>query len=110
MCRLLNQRLDVNSSSNYEDVVTKHTDIELGIDFERTLLVGSTTISFEAQTSHGLKDLVLDTRSLKIHGVYVRDKPVQWELKPWTDPNGRPLHIRLGRVYTMGETFDIKVS
>ncbi|CAG9977221.1 unnamed protein product [Clonostachys byssicola] len=106
MCRSM-QRIDINSASNYESAVTKHSDIEVSIDFERNILSGTTTITLESREAQGVAELVLDTSLLEIHRVFVSDSPARWDLKPLVEPNGRPLHITLDNVYSLGETFTV---
>lgn len=109
MC-LSRKQLDINSSSNYQDVVTNHTDVDLSIDFERSILTGSTTINLETTAIEGLNEFILDTSFLNIFRISMTDAELQWELKPHTEPNGSPLHIKLDRLYQKGEKFTVQVS
>lgn len=105
-----NRKIDVNSLANYEAAVTKHTDLELKICFDQSIITGTTEVSIEALAPEGLSELVLDTSNLKICDVSVSEKPTQWELKPMVEPHGSPLHITLDRTYQKGQTFTVKAS
>nr|XP_036589876.1 peptidase family M20/M25/M40 [Colletotrichum truncatum]KAF6801881.1 peptidase family M20/M25/M40 [Colletotrichum truncatum] len=107
MC-LNNSVTDVNTNSNFKDAVTKHTDIELTIDFERTALIGQTTLTIESKIER-LNDITLDTSYLVIKEAKISDKPVRWELKPSKDNNGNPLFIQLDRSYGLGENFELTI-
>ncbi|KAH7139715.1 hypothetical protein B0J13DRAFT_586293 [Dactylonectria estremocensis] len=62
---------DPNSVSHFHDILTRHTDIDLSINFERNVMRGSTIIEC----------------------VVVGSKPARWELRPRSEPNGSPLQI-----------------
>lgn len=110
MCRHQSSAVvDVNTNSNFKDVVTKHTEIEVTIDFERTVLVGSTTITFESRLA-SLTEIVLDTSYLTVKEASINGAGVSWDLKAPKDANGSPLHIYLDRAYENGEAFELAVS
>ncbi|KAF6816147.1 peptidase family M20/M25/M40 [Colletotrichum musicola] len=85
---------DINTNSNFKDVATRHTELELTIDFERTILV----------------EIILDTSFLTIKGASIAGNAARWELSPPTGINGSPLHISLNRKFGPGETFEITIN
>ncbi|KAF7549370.1 hypothetical protein G7Z17_g6433 [Cylindrodendrum hubeiense] len=103
-----NHVADSNSVSNFHEIITRHTDIDLSIDFERTSVKGTTAITAECISE--ISEIILDTSYLKIDSVTVDGKPTQWELQPRSEPNGSPLHVRLARRYTNGESVYIKIE
>ncbi|KAF6806304.1 leukotriene a4 hydrolase, partial [Colletotrichum plurivorum] len=100
---------DINTNSNFKDVATRHTELELTIDFERTILVGRTKIALESKRA-GLTEIILDTSFLTIKAASIAGNAVPWELSPPTGINGSPLHISLDREFGPGETFEITID
>ncbi|MFN0159168.1 MAG: M1 family metallopeptidase [Bacteroidota bacterium] len=58
---------DPHSFAHHDEVVVKHLDLQLSVDFERKVLDGEATLTIENLT--GADTLFLDTRDLTIHGV-----------------------------------------
>ncbi|KAJ0335383.1 hypothetical protein COL922a_009311 [Colletotrichum nupharicola] len=107
MCRHQSSAVvDVNTNSNFEEVVTKPTEIDVTIDFERTMLVGSIIITFESRLA-SLTEIILDTSYLVVRQATINDTRVSWDLKASKDANGSPLHIYLDRAYENGKAFKL---
>lgn len=58
----INPHRDPNTLSNYQTFLTKHTAVDLQVDFGRKLLHGNVTLTLESCTQAGSSELVLDTR------------------------------------------------
>ncbi|KAF4873434.1 Leucine aminopeptidase 2 [Colletotrichum siamense] len=101
--------IDVNTNSNFKEVVTKHTEIDVTVDFERTVLVGSTIITFESRLA-SLTEIILDTSYLVVKQATINGTRVSWNLKASKDANGSPLHIYLDRAYENGEAFKLAID
>ncbi|KAF9880698.1 leukotriene a4 hydrolase [Colletotrichum karsti] len=100
---------DVNTLSNFKDVVTRHTKLEFTIDFDRTILVGYTAVTLEPKVG-SLHEVILDTSYVVVKDAKIGDKSVQWTLRADKDQNGSPLHIQLDRVYSLGESFELAIN
>ncbi|KAE9579593.1 Leukotriene A-4 hydrolase [Colletotrichum fructicola] len=101
--------VDVNTNSNFKEVVTKHTEIDVTIDFERTVLVGSTIVTFESRLA-SLTEIILDTSYLIVKKATINGTRVSWDLKAPKDANGSPLRICLDRAYENGEAFKLAID
>ncbi|KAJ5492408.1 leukotriene a4 hydrolase [Penicillium expansum] len=102
------QVADINSLSNFHQVTTRHTELELTIDFEEAIVRGSTTITLHCTAD--ISEVILDTSNLAIKSASVDTKPLQWELKPYAAPNGRPLYVYLDRRYVSGESLQLRIE
>ena len=73
--------------ANYQEVVVKHAALELDVNFDRKVLDGHVTLSFE-RLDPGAQTLTLDTKDLTIKGVAL---PMEdsWALAEYTmsDPD-----------------------
>jgi aminopeptidase N len=84
---------DPHSCARPNDVVVRHIDLDLAVDFGEKTLAGTATIGFENRT--GAPWLFLDTRDLAIEKVTVGDGavPARFELGPDVKYLGRSLAI-----------------
>lgn len=101
---------DVNTNSNFHDVVTKHTKLQLAVEFDRKILTGSAITTLEPIKAEGLDTVILDTSYLNILRASVDGEQAQWQLGQATDQNGHPLIVHLGRTYARGESLKLEVS
>ncbi|WYZ44684.1 hypothetical protein EsH8_VII_001120 [Colletotrichum jinshuiense] len=109
MC-LRQQVIDIHTNANLCDVVTKHTDLELTIDFNKKIVSGTTTITAESQLEAGVSEIVLDTSFLKIKGATISGCETPWKLGVKSEPNGTPLLVQLDKPYRKGETLKLMLS
>ncbi|OLN87027.1 Leukotriene A-4 hydrolase-like protein 2, partial [Colletotrichum chlorophyti] len=103
---------DINTNCNFKDVVTKHTKLELTIDFDRRILTGQTAIHLEVRIE-SLSEVILDTSFLaikEVSEVSCDGSLAKWTLNPPQDANGSPLRIELGKKYGLGETLELRLS
>lgn len=100
---------DVNTLSNYRDVATKHTQLQLSIDFDKKIVTGTTTVRLTPLRYEGLDIVILDTSGLDILRVEISGSPVQWQLEEQKDHNGQALLIPLDRTYLDNEEFQLLV-
>ncbi|CAH0057765.1 unnamed protein product [Clonostachys solani] len=110
MSATLQRQRDINSYADPTSVTTTHTDIHLDIDFERQVVSGKTSLTLSVVDDTAIKHVVLDTAYLKIGSVLLGEKPLEWELQPWSEPNGRALHIRLADEQPNASTFTLTVT
>ena len=102
-------RQDINTLSNFGDVVTTHTAIELDVDFEQRILKGTIELSLLSLTQD-LQEIILDTSYIQVHSASVNGFSIPWQLQPRTEPNGSPLCLQLEQVVSKGDRFTVKVS
>ncbi len=86
---------DPHSFANHDQVVVRHLDLDLTIDFDRKQLKGKATLSIE-NIGHA-DSLILDTRDLNIEKVTLgsSEEPAVFQLGEPVKFLGRPLSIRL---------------
>ena len=70
---------DAFSYANYDEVVVRHVDLDLSLDFEAHVLEGTADIFFEV-LREGAGALVLDTRELEIKSITVNGAEVEYLL------------------------------
>ena len=70
---------DAFSYANYMEVVVRHVDLDLSLDFDAHVLAGTADISFEV-LKEGANALVLDTRALEISSITVNGVEVDYLL------------------------------
>lgn len=102
---------DPNTFSNYNQWKTKHTDVDLAIDFEEQRLAGNVSLSLESLTENESEEVILDTSYLDIKSINIEGlKSTEWYVKDRTEPFGSPLFIKIpggaskGSLITVGIT------
>ena len=101
---------DPTTLSNYAAWRTKHTTVDFKLDFDAKLLRGSATLQLESQTDRQSKEVILDTRFVKVHGVSVNDAKSQWDLKSHSDPFGAPLHVSVPEGAAKGDVVNVSID
>mgnify|MGYP005989262233 CR=1 FL=1 len=86
---------DPHSFANFNDVVVKHIDLDLNVDFKQSILKGSATLSY--QNLKQVDQLILDTRDLTIHQITSAGKPVEYQLAAADKNLGRALTIDISK-------------
>jgi aminopeptidase N len=88
---------DRHSFANSHQIVVRHLDLKLDVDFESRTLAGWVTLDLTRLVDS--ESLILDTRDLEILGVDSGDagNPLQFGLGDSRDRLGRPLNITLDR-------------
>jgi len=72
---------DVHSFARPQEAVVRHLDLQLNVDFNKRMLAGTATLSFDNLS--GTDRLYLDSRDLSIRGVKLDDgTEAKWELMP----------------------------
>ncbi len=86
---------DPHSFANPDEVVTKHVDLDLRVDFGEKRLIGKVRLTVENKT--GTKELVLDTRDLDIQKVTLGEQETEttFELGEAVEYLGQPLRIAI---------------
>ena len=84
---------DPHTFANTADVVVKHLDLDLNVDFDKKQLAGKSTLQIENR--NGAKQLVLDTRDLTIQKVTLDkgEAETKFNLGDEVKYMGRPLAI-----------------
>jgi len=100
--------------ANTDQFISRHLELELGVDFSRQRLEGSVIHHMECLEPGG-ETVVLDTRGLRIERVQLLGAPgtegqLQFDLGA-TDPvRGEPLHIRLPVGLSCDGGFQLKID
>ena len=85
--------------ANYQDVVVKHADLDLDVNFNRKVLDGAVTLAFERITP-GTQSLTLDTKDLLIKAVALQTKdgwiPADYTLADADPVLGSAMTINIG--------------
>src|SRR5262249_16207365 len=81
--------------SNYGEWRTRHTAVDLSIDFEARRLRGSVELELESLTDGASGEIVLDSRFLSVSAVRFGDGPADWDLESpeGRGPYGAPLRV-----------------
>ncbi|KAI9167595.1 Leucine aminopeptidase [Paramyrothecium foliicola] len=101
---------DPSTLANYGAWRTRHTTANFNIDFENKRLKGSVVLQLESQTDKESKEVVLDSRFVKISGVSINSASSAWELKAHSDPLGAPLHISVPEGVSKGQLIDLSID
>ncbi len=78
-----------HSHSNWKDVVVRHYDIALTVDFKRSIMHGHVVISAEV-LSDAAKELLLDSKNLAIERVTTGTEKEGGDVLPFTIPINDP--------------------
>jgi len=85
--------------ANYQDVVVRHADLDLDVNFNRKVLDGAVTLAFERITP-GTQSLTLDTKDLLIKAVALQTKdgwiPADYTLADADPVLGSAMTINIG--------------
>lgn len=101
---------DPSTLSNYQAWRTKHTTVAFKLDFDNKRLKGSVLLQLESQTDRQSNEVILDTRFLDVSSVNVDSKPSRWDLKPYSEPLGAPLHIAVPDGACKGDTVEVSID
>ena len=85
--------------SNYQNVVVRHADLDLDVNFNRKVLDGAVTLAFE-RVSPGAQNLTLDTKDLLIKAVALQTEdgwtPADYTLADADPVLGSAMTINIG--------------
>lgn len=85
---------DVHSFSNPNDVVVKHIDLDLNVDFANKIISGNAVLTIENKT--GARELLLDSRGLNIIDAFIDDaQSTNFKLGESVEFLGQPLSVRI---------------
>jgi leukotriene-A4 hydrolase len=101
---------DPSTLANYSAWRTRHTTANLAIDFDNKRLKGSVVLRLESQTDKESKEVILDSRFVKVSAVSVDGAALAWELKEHSDPLGAPLHITVPEGASKGQAIDLSID
>ncbi|RKF54402.1 Leukotriene A-4 hydrolase-like protein [Erysiphe neolycopersici] len=102
---------DPNTFSNYNQWETKHTDVNLTIDFEEHRLTGTVSLSIESLTESESEEVILDTSYLDIKSINIEgSKSTEWYVKDRTEPFGSPLFIKIPGGASRGSKISVDIS
>jgi leukotriene-A4 hydrolase len=106
----MQRQRDPCTLSNYGAWRTRHTEANLTVDFANKSLQGSVVLRLESQTDAQSKEVILDSRFVKVSGVSVGSSAHAWELKEFNEPLGAPLHISVPEGVPKGQTIDLSIN
>ena len=95
--------------ANYNAWRTRYTTVDFKLDFEGQRLTGSVSLDMESQTEKESKEVILDSRFVKVNSVKVNSTEAKWELKDHSEPFGSPLHIVVPEA-AKGEVIDVTID
>jgi len=88
--------IDHHSYSNPQNVLVKHMDMDMKIDFDKKIIQGLVRYSLERKVGN---ELILDIRNLNVHKIFVDDKDespgLNYTIGPIDDLLGSALTIDL---------------
>jgi leukotriene A-4 hydrolase/aminopeptidase len=90
---LVAQKKLPHSCARPDQAVIKHLHLDLKVDFEQKMLVGSATLKIERKD--GAKELWLDTNNLSIEKVSSAGKELEWKLGEHVSSLGEDMTITL---------------
>ncbi|MDN4501902.1 M1 family metallopeptidase [Alteromonadaceae bacterium BrNp21-10] len=85
---------DYHSFSNPDSVKVNHIDLDLTVDFEKSVISGSATLSYKKIDQHATQ-LLVDTRALTINKITAGDQKLAFILHPEEGFLGSALEITL---------------
>jgi leukotriene A-4 hydrolase/aminopeptidase len=100
---------DLATLSTPDSIRQKHYFLKLTADFEKKILVGSTTITFVVLKENA-SVVTVDTNQLNIKGVSMNGSMLQWNLGDFVEPFGKALSITLPKVYPVNSELEIKIE
>lgn len=104
----MTQLYDASSNANYATWTTKHTKLDVELDFHNKVLVGTATLSLDSVES--ASELILDTSNLSIGSVSIDGQAVKYDLKPRKDFRGQPLVIEVPQASSETNSLELTIS
>ncbi|KAI8625706.1 leukotriene A-4 hydrolase [Xylariaceae sp. FL1651] len=101
---------DPNTLANYGDWLTKHTTVNVTINFEKQRLEGSVLLELESLTDKKSQEIILDTNHLFISSVRLNSTDSQWALKDRVEPYGSPLHVSVPNGAGQGDIVKLDIA
>ncbi|KAI1154454.1 leukotriene A-4 hydrolase [Nemania diffusa] len=101
---------DPNTLANYGEWLTRHTTINLKINFEKQRLEGSVLLELESLTDKKSQEIILDTNHLSVLSVKSNSADLQWALKDPVAPYGSPLHVSVPEGVSQGDTLKLDIA
>jgi leukotriene-A4 hydrolase len=101
---------DPSTRSNYGAWRTRHTTANFNIDFESKRLKGSVVLELVSQTEKESKEIILDSRFVKVSSVSVDSVDSKWELKHHSEPLGAPLHVSVPSGAAKGDVISLVID
>ena len=102
---------DPSTLSNYNNWQTKHTVVDVAIDFEKQRLGGSVQLQLQSRTNQESKEILLDTSYLDIKNVKVSGSECAgWKVKDRFEPFGSALSILIAEGVTQGSKVMLDIT
>jgi len=99
---------DPNTLSNHHSVVTRHTTIDVALDFKTSSVSGDAALMLTVLRD-GVEEVVLDTSYLDVKRVAVGGRETTWKLDGRKEPYGSALRIALADKPNIGDSIDVTV-
>jgi len=100
---------DPSSFANFEDVVVKHTNLQLSVDFKQKCLAGMASLVCEVKRA-GASVVIVDTKHLKLGAITVDNSDCVTHLEPEVGELGSALHITIPQsLRTAGSCFTVTI-
>lgn len=101
---------DPSTLSNYHAWRTRHTSLDLRIDFANRELTGDVTLDLESLTDGQSDEVVLDCQSVHVTAVEINSSPTIWDIGPETKALGSPLQVAVPPRATLGQIVKVKIN
>jgi leukotriene-A4 hydrolase len=106
---------DPNTLSNYDAWRTRHTTVDLKVDFASQCLRGTVLLELESQADNQANsEIVLDSSYVAVSSVKLvgsgDSAPLEWEVKPRTGPMGSPVHVVVPQIAAKGDVVRLEMS
>lgn len=101
---------DPSTLSNYGAWRTRHTTANFKLDFDAKRLQGSVILELVSQTDKESKEVILDSRFVRVASVSVNDASAEWELKDYSEPLGAPLHVSVPEGAAKGDVIHLTID
>lgn len=101
---------DPNTISNYHEFITRHTTVNLEIDFKKKALKGRVDLVLDSLNHGTSQEIILDSSYVEVSSVTVNNENVKWELRPRSEPYGSALRIALHRAFPKGTCATVRVG
>ena len=102
---------DPSTFSNYSDIHSSHLHFELDFDFNTQIITGFVTHTLK-RVNENCKEIIFDTRDLKIHSVLLSSSqsPLEYKLGDSSEALGTPLLISLPSSLSLQPEEEFKIT
>lgn len=100
---------DPNSFANTDEVITKHSHLQLSVDFDRRTVKGRVSHTLQGVSLNGAQLVTLDTSHLTVTQVYEGQTELQFAVEQRDALFGSPLTIILPQMLKLDQTITVTI-